>query len=77
MLRPSQPLRWMRFVRDAYRHGRRTPSLACVDYEAILPLPIDEARRAIGVPTLAEAHPSGIPVKGWLLDRVERNVTLV
>ena len=77
VLKPSQPLRWGRYVRDAYRHGRNTPSLACVDYEALLPLPLDEARRRIGVPTPEEAHPNGIPAKGWLLDRVERNVTLV
>lgn len=76
-LKPSQPVRWARFVRDAYRHGRETPSLACVDYEALLPRPLGEARRAIGVRTLDEAHPRGIPAKGWLLDRVERNVTLV
>jgi ubiquinone biosynthesis protein COQ4 len=76
-LKPSQPLRWGRFVRDAYWHGRETPSLACVDYEALLPKPLAEARRMIGVRTQQEAHPRGIPRKGWLLDRVERNVTLV
>lgn len=77
MLKPSHPVRWARFVRDAYRHGRETPSLACVDYEALLPRPIAEARHEIGVRALEEAHPRGIPEKGWLLDRVERNVALV
>ncbi len=77
VLKPSQPVRWARYVRDAYRHGRETPSLACVDYEALLPLPLDEARRAIGVKPIEAAHPQGIPVKGWLLDRVESRVTLV
>jgi ubiquinone biosynthesis protein COQ4 len=76
-LKPSQPIRWGRFVRDAYRHGRLTPSLACVDYEALLGLSLLEARRAVGVPSMEEAHPRGIPEKGWLLDRVERNVALV
>jgi hypothetical protein len=76
-MKPSQPVRWARFVRDSYRHGRETPSLACVDYEALLPEPLAEARRAIGVSSLEEAHPNGIPEKGWLLDRIERNVTLV
>jgi ubiquinone biosynthesis protein COQ4 len=76
-LKPSQPIRWGRFVRDSYRHGRETPSLACVDYEALLPLPLEVARRQIGVRTREQAHPHGIPEKGWLLDRVERNVTLV
>jgi len=77
MLKPSQPLRWGSFIRDSYRHGRETPSLACVDYEALLPQPLAEARREIGVQSLREAHPKGIPEKGWILDRVERNVTLV
>jgi ubiquinone biosynthesis protein COQ4 len=77
VLKPSQPVAWGRYVRDAFRHGRHTPSLACVDYEALLPKPLDEARRAIGVPAQHEAHPRGIPKKGWLLDRIERNVALV
>lgn len=77
LLKPSQPLRWLRYVRDAYRHGRDTPNLACVDYEELLALPLAEARRVIGVPSMEQAHPNGIPDKGWLLDRVERNVALV
>jgi len=77
VLKPSQPIRWARFVRDAYRHGHATPSLACVDYEALLPEPLAEVRRKIGVPSMQAAHPYGIPGKGWLLDRVERNVALV
>lgn len=77
VLKPSQPIRWVGYVRDAYRHGSATPSLACVDYEELLPKPLAEARREIGVKTQQEAHPHGVPQKGWLLDRVERNVTLV
>ena len=77
LLKPSEPLRWLRFLRESYRHGRETPSLGCVDYEILLPLPLAEARREIGVPTFEDAHPGGVPEKGWLLDRVERNVTLV
>ena len=77
VLKPSQPIRWLRFVRDSYRHGRETPSLACVDYESLFPKPLAEARRQIGVHPLHVAHPNGIPEKGWLLDRIERRVTLV
>lgn len=77
VLKPSQPIRWARFVRESYRSGRETPSLACVDYEALLPKPLPEARREIGVRPLEEVHPDGIPAKGWFLDRMERNVTLV
>ena len=77
VMKPSQPVAWSRFVAGAYRHGRRTPSLACVDYEALLPKPLAVAQREMGVATLEAAHPKGIPEKGWLLDRIERNVTLV
>jgi ubiquinone biosynthesis protein COQ4 len=77
VLKPSQPVRWGRFVRDAHRHGRETPSLACVDYEALLEQPLGEVRRALEVKTAEEAHPRGIPEQGWLLGRIERNVTLV
>ncbi len=77
VLKPSQPIGWWRYLRNAYLHGRNTPNLACIDYEALLELPLEEARRAIGVPSMREAHPDGIPDKGWLLDRVERNVALV
>ena len=77
VLKPSEPLRWGRFLRDCYTHGRQTPSLACVDYEALLPLPLEEARREIGVRCVSELLLSGVPEKGWLLDRVERNVALV
>jgi len=77
VLKPSAPIRWGRFVRDSYRHGRDTPSLACVDYEALLPKPLDEVRREIGVASMQAAHREGVPRKGWLLDRVEQKVALV
>ena len=76
-LKPSQPIRWLQFVWNAYCHGRDTAALTCVDYESLLPLPLQEARDRIGVPSMESVHPDGIPAKGWLLDRVERNVTLV
>ena len=76
ILKPSQPLAWFRFVRDSYRHGRQTPNLACVDYEALLPMPLETARREIGALSFQEVH-ARVPSKGWMLDRLERNVTLV
>lgn len=77
VLKPSRPLGWARWIRDAYRHGRDTPSLACVDYEEMLPLPLADVRRKIGVPALEEAHRNGIPAAGRLLRRLERTVALV
>jgi len=62
-------------VWSAYRRGRATPSLACVDYEALFPLPLSEARRRIGAPGIEEAHPGGSPSKGRWLARIERRIT--
>jgi ubiquinone biosynthesis protein COQ4 len=70
-LKPSTPLSWARYIRDAYRHGSSTPSLACVDFESLLPLPLAEARRRIGGPTLEEAHDRGLPAPGRRLLKVE------
>ncbi len=73
-LKPSDPIGWSRYVMNAYRHGRETPSLFCVDYEAMLPLPLGEVRRQIGIPSFEEAHPRGVPSKGRTLDRLERRI---
>jgi ubiquinone biosynthesis protein COQ4 len=77
ILRPGEPRRWLQFLLDAYRHGRDTPPLACVDYAAMLAKPLGEIRREIGVRPLEEVHPNGIPAPGWLLRRIERNVVMV
>lgn len=76
-LRPARPIAWLRFVRDAYRHGRRTPSLACVDYEAMLDRPLHEVRDTIGILPLERVHPRGVPEAGRVLALVEANVELV
>ena len=76
-LRPAALPAWWRFLRGAYLHGRDTPPLMCVDYEAMLALPIDEVRERIGGPTLQQSHPNGLPQKGWLLAELERRVELV
>lgn len=77
LLKPTQPLRWLRFVREAYRNGRETPSLSCVDYAQMLPLSLSVARQEIGARPLGDVHPGGMPAKGALLRQLERNITLV
>ncbi|MBM4269075.1 MAG: hypothetical protein FJ144_21120 [Deltaproteobacteria bacterium] len=37
------------YLRNAIRRGRRASLLAAVDWEAMLPLPIDEVRRRLGI----------------------------
>ena len=73
-LKPSAPLSWPRYILDAYRHGRRTPSLACIAFESLLSLPLAEARRRIGGPTLEEAHRRGLPAPGSRLLKVEASL---
>ncbi len=74
ILKPSEPIGWTRYVLNSYRHGRNTPSLFCVDYEAVLPLPLDEVRRQIGIPSFEETHSRGVPSKGRMLNRIERRI---
>lgn len=74
-LKPSSPISWTRYVYRAFRHGRRTPSLACVDYESIFELPLAEARSVIGVMSMEEAHPDGLPIAGKWLRRIEQNIS--
>ncbi|MAE96552.1 MAG: hypothetical protein CL910_18040 [Deltaproteobacteria bacterium] len=73
-LKPSSPIGWPLFVIRCYRHGRRTPSLSCVDYEAIFELPLDEARRRVGAQAVAEVHLNGLPTPGRTLRRIEAKI---
>jgi ubiquinone biosynthesis protein COQ4 len=73
-LKPSSPIGWTRYVWDSFQHGKNTPSLACVDYEALFALPIEEARAKIGVPSMSDAHPRGFPAKGSWLEKLERRI---
>ena len=70
-MKPSTPLAWLRYIRNAYRHGRDTPSLACIDFESLLPLPLEEAQQRVGGPTLEQAHPGGLPEPGARLLKLE------
>jgi hypothetical protein len=59
-LRPD--LFWQRYLWRAWRRGRRTRPLPMADYEALLPLPIDEVRRRLRIEPAERAHPGGILV---------------
>lgn len=75
-LKPSAPLEWSRFLARSYRHGRDTPPLSCVEYEAMLELPMEEARRRMGVAPLEEVHPNGFPGCGRTLEKLERKINV-
>ncbi len=77
LLKPSRPFEWGRFVVNSFRHGAEAPPLTCVDYESMLPLPLKQAQRLLGVRPAAQVHSYGIPAKGWLLQAFEDRVQLV
>lgn len=51
---------WFRYMRRAYRRGRKARFLAATPMEQLLSLPIDEARRQLFVSRPHDAHPHGI-----------------
>ncbi len=53
---------WQRYLWRAWRRGRRTRPLPMADYEALLPLPLDEVRRRLRIEPAERAHPGGIIV---------------
>jgi ubiquinone biosynthesis protein COQ4 len=74
LLKPSEPLGWTQFVWRSYQHGRRTPSLACVDYEDLLGQPLSQVRHAIGMTPIEDVHPNGFPTRGRKLQQMERGL---
>ena len=53
---------WPRYLIAAWRRGRATPFLGVAPYEELLPLPLDEVRAKLGIPSAEETHPMGIAV---------------
>jgi hypothetical protein len=54
---------WLAFLRDlhrAWRRGRAARKERGIEWEKLLPLSLDEARRRIGLTPLEEAHPHGL-----------------
>jgi len=58
----SLDLAWPRYLWRAWRRGVRASLLPAAHYEALLPLPLAEVRRRLGVSPPEEAHPGGILV---------------
>jgi ubiquinone biosynthesis protein COQ4 len=61
---------WPRYLFRAWRRGRRASLLAAARYEELLALPLDEARRRLGIAAPSEAHPKGILVGNIVDDLV-------
>jgi ubiquinone biosynthesis protein COQ4 len=51
---------WARYCARAYRRGRQAARLVSEPIEDMLDLPIDEARRRLGIALTPELHPEGI-----------------
>lgn len=57
------PYYWQRYLLKAWRRGRRARSVLSADYEALLPLPLPEVRRRLGVEPPEVAHPYGLMIE--------------
>jgi ubiquinone biosynthesis protein COQ4 len=53
---------WQRYLIRAWRRGRRASMLPVARYEELLPLPLDEVRRLLGIEPAEVTHPEGIIV---------------
>jgi ubiquinone biosynthesis protein COQ4 len=53
---------WARYLFSAWRRGRRATLMTAAPYERLLPLPLEEVRRQLGIQPANEAHPGGILV---------------
>jgi ubiquinone biosynthesis protein COQ4 len=62
LLPRSERWRCQRHLARAWLRGRRACALDRARYEELLALPLDEARRCLGIEAPAEAHPGGILV---------------
>lgn len=52
---------WRTYLAQARRRGRLADNLLVAPYAELLPLPVDEVRRRLGVAPAGRAHPQGIP----------------
>ncbi len=53
---------WQRYLFRAWRRGRKVRLLTAAPYERLLPLPLEDVRRELGIPPARETHPNGILV---------------
>ena len=60
LVRGPKALYWPRYLWCAWRRGRKASLLPAAKWEELLPLPLAEARRRLGVSAPEEAHPGGI-----------------
>jgi ubiquinone biosynthesis protein COQ4 len=58
----SLDLAWPRYLWRAWRRGARATLLPAARYETLLPLPLAEVRRQLGIAPPEQAHPDGILV---------------
>jgi ubiquinone biosynthesis protein COQ4 len=59
-------VRWARFIRTAYMHGRNAKAIGYANLEELLPKPLSEVRAELGITEFDELFPEGLPKGGWL-----------
>lgn len=63
LLGPKEPtFYWQRYLYRAWGRGRAAHLLTAAPYECLLPLPLEEVRRQLGIPPARAVHPGGILV---------------
>ena len=60
---PKVKFRWSRYLIQAWRRGRAVPKmLHLARHEELLPLPLEEVRKRLGIPPQEEFHPDGVAI---------------
>lgn len=57
--------RWHRYLAEARRRGARASNLLVAPYEELLPRPLDDVRRRLGVSDPSIGHPTGMPYSSF------------
>jgi ubiquinone biosynthesis protein COQ4 len=61
LLGPKEPTcYWQRYLFSAWRRGRKASLLTAAAYERLLPLPLSDVRRQLGIEPASATHPGGI-----------------
>lgn len=64
-------IRWLRFLRTSYLHGKNAKPIGHADLENLLAKPLSEVRAELKISEFDELYPEGLPKGGWLYKKWE------
>ncbi len=64
-------VRWLRFLRKAYVHGKNAKPIGHAYLENLLAKPLSEVRAELKIAEFDELYPNGLPKGGWLYKKWE------